>query len=54
MVDRTPEFVVVRRQWNDWRQATYRIRDIEGLHWDSLSGGASAAAARREQSTTQS
>lgn len=31
--------VIVRRQWNDWRQATYRLSDLEGAHWGTLSGG---------------
>jgi hypothetical protein len=36
--------VTVRRQWNDWREATYRLSDIRGLHWTNLSGGVNAAA----------
>ena len=31
--------VEVRRQWNDWRFAEYRITDISGMHWDNVSGG---------------
>jgi hypothetical protein len=36
--------VWVRRQWNDHRQALYRLEDIRGLHWDSVSGGVRAKA----------
>jgi hypothetical protein len=38
--------VTVRRQWNDWREARYRLRDIEGLHWTDVSGGVNARAPR--------
>ena len=38
--------VLVRRQWNDWRDARYRLCDIEGLHWTSVSGGVNAPAPR--------
>ena len=38
--------VSVRRQWNDWRHATYRLDDIAGLHWSSVSDGVQAAAPR--------
>jgi hypothetical protein len=31
--------VLIRRQWNDWRDARYR-----GLHWTSVSGGVNAPA----------
>jgi len=34
----------VRRQWNDWRQARYRLEDISGLHWTDVSGGVNASA----------
>lgn len=33
------EELVVRRQWNDWRRATYRIEDIDGLHMSDVGGG---------------
>src|SRR6266542_6853238 len=36
--------VRVRRQWNDPRVATYRLQDIEGIHWDMTSGGVQAPA----------
>jgi hypothetical protein len=36
--------VEVRRQWNDWRFAEYRITDISGMHWDNVSGGVYARA----------
>lgn len=36
--------VVVRRQWNDYRKATYRLADISDLHWDRYSGGVFAYA----------
>ena len=38
--------IVVRRQWNDWREAVYRINDISGLHWSEVSGGVQAVAPR--------
>jgi hypothetical protein len=31
--------VWVRRQWNDWRHAAYRMADLDGLHWSNMSGG---------------
>lgn len=33
------EFVHVRRQPNDYRTATYRREDVEGIHFDSTTGG---------------
>jgi hypothetical protein len=36
--------VRVRRQWNDWRQATYRLEDIQRVHWSDSSGGVMAPA----------
>jgi hypothetical protein len=38
--------VRVRRQYNDWRVATYRLEDVSGLHWDEVSGGVRAKANR--------
>lgn len=38
--------VWVRRQWNDWRHAEYRLADVEGPHWDDMSGGVNASAPR--------
>lgn len=38
--------VNVRRQWNDWSEAVYRLSDIAGLHWDNVSGGVQARAPR--------
>jgi hypothetical protein len=32
-------FVVVRRQWDSWRQAKYRLADLGGAHWGQMSGG---------------
>ena len=29
----------VRRQFNDYRDALYKIDDIDGLHWGDVSGG---------------
>jgi hypothetical protein len=43
MVDET---VTVRRQWNDWRHATVRIKDIGGLHLSDTSGGVHARSPR--------
>lgn len=31
--------VKVRRQWNDWRIATYRLSSLNGFHRDIISGG---------------
>lgn len=31
--------VTVRRQWNDWRLASVKIEDIDGLHFSDMSGG---------------
>jgi hypothetical protein len=31
--------VEVRRRWNDWRIAEYRLTDISEMHWDNISGG---------------
>jgi len=39
-------FVTVRRKWNDWKEARYRLCDIEGLHWTDVSGGVNASAPR--------
>jgi hypothetical protein len=38
--------VTVRRQWNDWREARYRLSEVQGLHWDDVSGGVCASAPR--------
>ncbi len=37
MEDRT--IVKVRRQPDDWRIASYEIRNVTGLRWDSVGGG---------------
>jgi len=29
----------VRRHPNDWQEATYKLSDVSGLHWDDISGG---------------
>ncbi len=44
MVERNDQTVSVRRQWNDWRDAEYRLSDISGLHWSRISGGVNAPA----------
>jgi hypothetical protein len=36
--------VWVRRQWNDYRRARYRLSDTQGAHWDTVSGGVAATA----------
>src|SRR6266404_6284293 len=46
MVDNILDVVVVRRQWNDWRTARYRIGDLDGLHMSDISGGINARAPR--------
>src|SRR5260221_13018725 len=33
------QFVWVRRQWNDYRQANVRAVDLGGFHWNRVSGG---------------
>lgn len=38
--------VTVRRQWNDFATAEYRLSGIDGVHWDSVSGGVGAQALR--------
>jgi hypothetical protein len=38
--------VYVRRQYNDWRQASYRLSDLEGWHLSDVSGGIQARANR--------
>ena len=40
------DVVVVRRQWNDWRELECRREDITGLHWDQIGGGVGARAPR--------
>ena len=35
----TEEFVWACRQWNDYRQAKYRLENLRGVHWSNLSGG---------------
>jgi hypothetical protein len=36
--------VVVRRQWNDWRDARVPLSALDGVHWDNESGGIYAIA----------
>jgi hypothetical protein len=36
--------IKVRRQWNDWRMADYRLDDVADLHWSQVSGGVQAVA----------
>jgi hypothetical protein len=38
--------VRVKRQWNDYRVALYRIEEVTGAHWDQVSGGLQAKAPR--------
>jgi hypothetical protein len=38
--------VQVRRQWNDFKIASYRIEDIDGLHYSDESGGVYARSPR--------
>ena len=40
------EVVWIRRQWNDWRDASVRLSDIERPHWSSTSGGVMEPAPR--------
>jgi hypothetical protein len=36
MTESTEIFITVRRQWNDWKEARYRLCDIERLHWTEV------------------
>jgi hypothetical protein len=36
--------VIVRRQWNDWRRASFPYDSISHLRWDNISGGAQVRA----------
>ncbi len=44
MSDEQGPLVWVRRQWNDYRKAQYRLRDLQGAHWDWTSGGVNVPA----------
>lgn len=37
-------YIWVRRQWNDYRKAKYKLGDISNVHWDNISGGVYARA----------
>jgi hypothetical protein len=36
--------IKVRRQWNDWKIAVYKLSSISGFHWSDESGGVNAPA----------
>lgn len=38
--------VEVRRHPSDWQTATYRMDDVSGLHWASMSGGVGRGTSR--------
>lgn len=38
--------ITVSRHPGDWRYATYRMSDLGGVHWDTLSGGIGLASGR--------
>ena len=38
--------VLVRRQWNDWRETEYYLDEVADLHWSDVSGGIKARAPR--------
>ena len=38
--------VVVRRQWNSMEHATYRLENLTGVRWDTVSGGVRAPASQ--------
>ena len=40
--DADDPLIVIRRQWNDWRKATVRLNAIDGVKWDTISGGIQA------------
>jgi hypothetical protein len=42
----TEPVVWVRRHWNDWRDAKYRIADVAGWHMSDVSGGINQSAPR--------
>ena len=42
--DTDDTLVVVRRQWNDWRQAKVKFSALDGIRWDRISGGVGAPA----------
>jgi hypothetical protein len=45
--EESEEHVVwVRRQWNDYRDAKYRIADVKGWHLSTVSGGVNQNAPR--------
>lgn len=44
--DDVDPIIKVRRQWNDWRTASYRLSDVFGWHWDATSGGTGAPASQ--------
>ena len=46
MGDESDPIVQVRRQWNDYRIASYRLSQIGGLRWSQYSGGVNAVAPR--------
>ena len=38
--------VWVCRQWNDYREASYHLSDVQDFHWSRVSGGVQAPAPR--------
>jgi hypothetical protein len=38
-VEEAVSLVWVRRQWNDYRKAKYRLTELKDVHWDRTSGG---------------
>ncbi len=39
--------VTVRRHWNDWKLAKYRLANVHRPRWDTESGGVQKASPRR-------
>ena len=33
------ETIIVRRHWDDFRQAKFLLSAVDGMHWDNTSGG---------------
>ncbi len=46
MLDNPDIDVWVRRQWNDWRTAKVKLRDISEFHFSHVSGGINVRAPR--------
>lgn len=43
-MEESSQMVNIRRQWNDWREATVPLSKLSGIHWSRISGGVRAKA----------